>query len=32
MTISVLRAGAGCLFLPAQPGDPYCYCEVGIDT
>lgn len=25
-------AGAGCLFLPAQPGEPYCYCEVGIDS
>jgi hypothetical protein len=25
-------AGAGCLFLPAQAGEPYCYCEVGIDS
>jgi hypothetical protein len=25
-------AGAGCLFLPAQVGEPYCYCEVGIDS
>ncbi|MGH7538278.1 MAG: hypothetical protein ACREMF_06565 [Gemmatimonadales bacterium] len=25
-------AGAGCLFLPAQSGEPYCYSEVGIDS
>jgi len=25
-------AGAGCLFLPAQSGEPFCYCEVGIDS
>jgi hypothetical protein len=25
-------AGAGCLFLPAQAGDPYHYREVGIDS
>src|SRR6266850_5326451 len=25
-------AGAGFLFLPAQPGEPYRYCEVGSDT
>ena len=25
-------AGAGCLFLPTQAGDPYCYREVGIDS
>ena len=24
--------GAGCLFLPAQAGEPFCYCEVGIDS
>jgi hypothetical protein len=25
-------SGAGCLFLPAQAGDPYCYSEVSIDS
>lgn len=25
-------AGAGCLFLPAQTGEPYCYSEVAIDS
>ncbi|HET7791409.1 MAG TPA: hypothetical protein VFK78_11500 [Gemmatimonadales bacterium] len=25
-------SGAGFLFLPGAPDDPYCYCEVGIDT
>ncbi len=25
-------SGAGCLFLPAQAGEPYSYCEVGIDS
>jgi hypothetical protein len=25
-------SGAGCLFLPAQAGDPYCYSEVNIDS
>jgi hypothetical protein len=25
-------SGAGCLFLPAQAGEPYSYCEVGADS
>lgn len=25
-------SGAGCLFLPPQPGEPFSYCEVGIDS
>ena len=25
-------SGAGCLFLPGQAGEPYCYSEVGIDS
>lgn len=25
-------SGAGCLFLPPQPGEPFTYCEVGIDS
>jgi hypothetical protein len=25
-------SGAGCLFLPPQAGEPYTYCEVGIDS
>jgi hypothetical protein len=25
-------SGAGCLFLPAQAGDPFWYCEVSIDS
>ena len=25
-------SGAGCLFLPPQPGEPFTYCEIGIDS
>src|SRR5512142_1854952 len=25
-------SGAGCLFVPVQAGDPYCYSEVSIDS